>query len=243
MEIIKWSHLKPLQPSTTHPAKWTSSTFLLTSRPASWSSEAGLTTAPRSTFGTKKRNRSGNFTFFFSYIAYQFPSSRSREGLVRYWRKRCAWKLALCFASVKPRNKNTVLCRLAGLKDTFRCEKALGGQMPHLVGPELWCGAHRCWPFRVLHVRGVGHLGRSCPAEREALHVLWWTLSRYHLQHYHAPEDALLHRQPDYPLHGDLIPHGPGILFAVRLGRESQPLHLHPALAHCLLPATGRSGH
>lgn len=37
-----------------------------------------------------------------------------------------------------------------------------------------------------------------------------------------------------------LLPHRPGLLPALGLGREGDALHLHPGVAHCVLPAAGR---
>ena len=63
---------------------------------------------------------------------------------------------------------------------------------------------------------------------------------RHHLQPDDATKDAVLHGQPDYPLCGDQLSDHPGVLPAIRLGREGHPLHLDPAVAHRVLPAAGR---
>ena len=55
-----------------------------------------------------------------------------------------------------------------------------------------------------------------------------------------AAQVAVLHGERDHPVRGDLVPVGAGLLPALRLGREGLALHLHPALAHCVLPPPRR---
>ena len=56
----------------------------------------------------------------------------------------------------------------------------------------------------------------------EVLHLLWWAVLRYYIQHYNETEDALLHRQLDHPLHGHLLPNGPHLLLAIWQWREGK---------------------
>lgn len=56
--------------------------------------------------------------------------------------------------------------------------------------------------------------------KREVLHVLRRALPRHHFQHHHETEDSVLHRQPHNTVHGNIIPHGVGVLPAKRQWRE-----------------------
>ncbi|XP_068631518.1 uncharacterized protein [Battus philenor] len=75
--------------------------------------------------------------------------------------------------------------------------------------------------------------------EREVLHVLRRAVPGHHIQHHHAPQDTLLHREPNHPVHGHLLPDRARILPAVRQRREGVAVHLHPAVAHRVLSAAG----
>lgn len=86
----------------------------------------------------------------------------------------------------------------------------------------------------------MGHHEGAGSPQREVLQLLRGALPGHHLQHHAAQEDALLHRQPDHPLCGHLVPLGVGVLPSFRLRREGLPLHLDPALSHCLLPTARR---
>ncbi|GBM34796.1 hypothetical protein AVEN_7845-1 [Araneus ventricosus] len=101
-------------------------------------------------------------------------------------------------------------------------------------------GRNRHRPERVLSERRVGHPRRARHPEREVLHVLRGAVHRHHLQHQYAAQDAFLHGQPHYSMHGHILPNGPGFLPALGLGRESVVVHLDSSLADCLLPAAGR---
>lgn len=59
----------------------------------------------------------------------------------------------------------------------------------------------------------------------------------HNVQHHDAAQDAVLHRELDHPVHGHLVPDGASVLPALGQRREGLALHLHPALAHCVLLA------
>ncbi|GFV88431.1 acetylcholine receptor subunit alpha-like 1 [Trichonephila clavipes] len=90
---------------------------------------------------------------------------------------------------------------------------------------------------RVLLERRVGHYGGPSASNGEVLQLLRRALSGHHLQHYPAPENPLLHRQPHHPLCVHLLSLGPRLLPAFGLGRKSVPLHLHRPLPGGVLPA------
>ena len=56
--------------------------------------------------------------------------------------------------------------------------------------------------------------------KHEVLHVLRRALSRHNIQHNDAPQDTVLHRQPDHPVHRHHLPNGARILPALRLRRK-----------------------
>lgn len=72
--------------------------------------------------------------------------------------------------------------------------------------------------------------------KRKVLHVLRRAVPGHNVQHHDAAQDAVLHGEPDHPVHGHLVPHRAGVLPALGQRREGLALHLHPALAHCVLP-------
>ena len=55
-----------------------------------------------------------------------------------------------------------------------------------------------------------------------------------------AAKVAVLHGQRHHPVRRHLVPVRARLLPALGLGREGLALHLHPALAHCVLPPAGR---
>ena len=55
-----------------------------------------------------------------------------------------------------------------------------------------------------------------------------------------AAQVAVLHGERHHPVRGHLLPLGARLLPALGLGREGLALHLHPALAHCVLPPPRR---
>ena len=61
-------------------------------------------------------------------------------------------------------------------------------------------------PILILLLKGASS------EECQVLHLLWRALPGHHLQHHDAEEDAVLHSQPDHPLHGHLLPHSPRVL-------------------------------
>lgn len=63
---------------------------------------------------------------------------------------------------------------------------------------------------------------------------------RYHIQDNDASQDALLHRKPDHPLRGHHVPHGAGVLPALRLRGEGDAVRVDPAVADGVLPAARR---
>lgn len=67
-----------------------------------------------------------------------------------------------------------------------------------------------------MYHRPTFHLRVVRLQEREVLHVLRRAVPGHHVQHHDAEEDAVLHRQHYYPLHGDLVPHSPHFLLAFR---------------------------
>lgn len=87
----------------------------------------------------------------------------------------------------------------------------------------------------------MGHNEGAGGAKREVLLVLRRALSRHHLQPNDKKENALLHSEPDHPVRRHLVPVRARVLPAQRFWREDLALHLHLALAHCVLLATGRN--
>ena len=64
---------------------------------------------------------------------------------------------------------------------------------------------------------------------------------RHHFQTCNEAKDAVLHREFDHPVRRHHFLDRAGLLFAVRLRRESHAMHLHSAVAHCVLLAAGRN--
>ena len=50
--------------------------------------------------------------------------------------------------------------------------------------------------------------------KRKVLYMLRRALSWYHVQHYNAKEDTILHCQSDYSVHGHIFPYNSRFLFA-----------------------------
>lgn len=86
----------------------------------------------------------------------------------------------------------------------------------------------------------MGHHGRAGGQAREVLRVLRGTVPGHILQHHAQAEDAVLHGEPDHTVRGHIVPVRTGVLPAVRVWREGVPVHIHPALAHRVLPTPGR---
>lgn len=47
------------------------------------------------------------------------------------------------------------------------------------------------------------------------LHVLRWTVLRYHIQHHDEKKNVILHSQYHHSVHGNLIPHGLNLLLTI----------------------------
>lgn len=71
-------------------------------------------------------------------------------------------------------------------------------------------------PARLLPERRVGHHERAGQAERQNVSVLSRALSGHHVQHNVAPQDTLLHGEPDRAVRGHLVPHRLDLLLAQR---------------------------
>lgn len=86
----------------------------------------------------------------------------------------------------------------------------------------------------------MGDHGRPGQTDRDVLRVLRTALHRYHFQHHHAAQDALLHRQPDHTMRRNVLPFCTRLLPSIAQRREGLPQHLHHALLNRLLPPIGR---
>ncbi|GFW92134.1 uncharacterized protein TNCV_3540201 [Trichonephila clavipes] len=89
---------------------------------------------------------------------------------------------------------------------------------------------------------GLGQEYRTSPGG--APHSLRNTGLRYITPDFlpsHAPQDALLHGQPHYSVHGHILPDGTSLLPALGLWGKSILVHLDPAFAHRLFLAARRN--
>lgn len=115
----------------------------------------------------------------------------------------------------------------------------IGGSPSLVADPGFEQHRHGDRSAGLLHISGVGHHASTGGAEREVLQLLRGAVPGHNLQHNAAPQDALLYRELDHPVRRHLVPVHSRVLSALRLGRESVAVHLHPALAHRVLPAAG----
>ena len=98
---------------------------------------------------------------------------------------------------------------------------AIGGQIAVIFpGPHLlWCLTSGL-PKDILS--GWKNIILFFLQERKILHLLWWAVLGHNVQHYHAAQDAVLHRQLDHPLHGNLLLNSPHLLPAIRQWGEGK---------------------
>jgi len=73
------------------------------------------------------------------------------------------------------------------------------------------------------------------------LNLIILIVFRHNIQTDYEAENAVLHGESNYPVCWDFIPHSIGLLPPVGLRRESDTLHLHTFVPHCVLPAVGRN--
>ena len=109
-------------------------------------------------------------------------------------------------------------------------------------GPDRGLEPHRRWdrPDRLLHFRRVGHHKSACREERGVLHMLRGALPRYRVQYHPAPQDPLLHGEPDRTVRGHIFPLGVGVLPAERQRREGLAVDFDIAVVDGVLPTVGR---
>ena len=145
-----------------------------------------------------------------------------------------------------------------GLNKTFNIEESFGYWRPNCSN------FSRTAPLMMFDVRASERyfirIKKSISfflQERKILHLLWWAILGHNVQHYHAAEDAVLHRQLDHPLHGNLLLNSPHLLSAIRQWGEGKqilsfncsfkylflvsgdPFYLHSDKFICVLPACG----
>ena len=56
--------------------------------------------------------------------------------------------------------------------------------------------------------------------EWKILYVLWWALLGHNLQHHDEKENAVLHSEPNHPVHGNLLSNCAHLLLTLRQWRE-----------------------
>ena len=97
------------------------------------------------------------------------------------------------------------------VKDIFQCKTS------SLVNPivdkiEPWPHHYVFISQPIRNILSIVNNKANFHQKCQVLHLLWRALPGHHLQHHDAEEDAVLHSQPDHPLHGHLLPHCPRVL-------------------------------